>query len=156
MKRKFATTSKPRPNRTTGGEDPYIPAETRRAVFARDGGRCTYVGPTGHRCESRATRFDHIIPRARGGKSTIPNLRLRCGPHNQLEAERTFGREFMEQKRAEAVDPDRRDLISGLRILGYRVTEAREAAGFAMQSTAGSLEEPMRAALAWLGPGGES
>jgi 5-methylcytosine-specific restriction endonuclease McrA len=34
---------------------------TRRAVFARDGGRCVY-------CAAPATSIDHVIPRSRGGQ----------------------------------------------------------------------------------------
>ena len=129
-----------------------IAAEIRRAVSERDGGRCTFVGPTGYRCESRAVEFDHIVPVAMGGTSTISNVRLLCRPHNQLAADRTFGREFMDRKRTEAYDPDHRDLISGLRGLGYRAAETREAASVAMQAATSSLEDRMRTALAWLRP----
>jgi hypothetical protein len=81
----------------------YIPAAIRRAVWERDGGRCTFVSITGGRCRSR--RFlecDHVVPVSRGGKGTLDNVRLRCGAHNQYEAERAFGRDFMRQKRQEA------------------------------------------------------
>src|SRR5260370_12040810 len=33
---------------------------TRRAIFARDGGRCVY-------CDAPATSIDHVIPKSRGG-----------------------------------------------------------------------------------------
>jgi 5-methylcytosine-specific restriction endonuclease McrA len=33
---------------------------SRRAIFARDGGRCVY-------CAAPATSIDHVIPRSRGG-----------------------------------------------------------------------------------------
>jgi hypothetical protein len=32
----------------------------------------------------------------------VENIRLRCRAHNQYEAERVFGRDFMRQKRQEA------------------------------------------------------
>ena len=35
---------------------------TRRAVFARDGGRCVY-------CDAPATSLDHVVPRSRGGRT---------------------------------------------------------------------------------------
>jgi 5-methylcytosine-specific restriction endonuclease McrA len=80
-----------------------IPAAVRRAVWQRDGGRCTFEGPDGHRCESRwQLELDHIISVALGGASTVENLRLRCRAHNLLEAERVFGREHMDQFRREA------------------------------------------------------
>jgi actin-related protein len=44
--------------------------------------------------------FDHVDPRNR--EDTAQGLRLRCRTHNQHEAERIFGTEFMERKREEA------------------------------------------------------
>ena len=41
-------------------------------------------------------------PVARGGQSTVKNVRLRCAGHNAYEAERAFGVEFMEQKQRQA------------------------------------------------------
>jgi 5-methylcytosine-specific restriction endonuclease McrA len=125
-KRKFGTTSKPRTiqgssgtnkadkgarrqTSNTGDEDSvrrsitnprYIPNAIRRAVRERDQDRCTFVSHTGHRCESgRFLEFDHIEPVARGGRSTIENLRLRCRAHNQYQAEQAFGVAFMSNKR---------------------------------------------------------
>jgi hypothetical protein len=46
--------------------------------------------------------YDHIVPVAHGGKSTVENVRMRCRGHNQYEAERTFGSGFMERKREQA------------------------------------------------------
>jgi 5-methylcytosine-specific restriction endonuclease McrA len=42
---------------------------------------------------------DHVIPAARGGPATTANLRLRCRAHNQHEADRVFGKGFMDEKR---------------------------------------------------------
>ena len=152
-KRKFATTARPRSSRKACKDARTIPAEARRAVRERDGGRCAHVGPTGHRCESRAVEFDHIVPIAKGGASTIDNVRLLCRPHNQLAAEQEFGRTFMDRKRSESDDPVHRDLVSGLRSLGYRAAEAKEAATHAMRlDGAPSLEARMRAALAYFRP----
>jgi hypothetical protein len=44
----------------------------------------------------------HIKPFAQGGANLAANLRLRCAAHNALEAEEDFGREYIEQKRAQA------------------------------------------------------
>ena len=99
-KRKFAATDKPRPDRTRPSKNPrYIPPSVKRAVRKRDGGQCTYLSAKGHRCESRRVEFDHIQEVARGGQSTVANIRLRCRAHNQYEAERTYGAEFMSAKR---------------------------------------------------------
>jgi 5-methylcytosine-specific restriction endonuclease McrA len=81
----------------------YIPAAVRRAVWERDQGRCTFVSITGGRCRSRRfLEMDHVVPAARGGKATVQNLRLRCSAHNQYEAERAFGVDFIRRKRQEA------------------------------------------------------
>ena len=100
-KLKFAATNRPRAARGPTQDPRHISAEVRRAVRIRDEGRCTYVSESGHRCQSRTRlEYDHEIPVARGGTGTVANLRLRCRAHNQLEAERTFGAGFMEEKRA--------------------------------------------------------
>jgi hypothetical protein len=76
----------------------HIPASVRAEVFARDGGRCTYVAPEGTRCNStHALQIDHVRPFARGGPSVASNLRLLCAGHNRLAAENIFGAGFMER-----------------------------------------------------------
>jgi hypothetical protein len=99
-KRKFAATSKPRSSpKPLKTDTRYIPAEVKRAVRARDQDQCTFVSESGQRCPAReGLEFDHIEAFARGGKTTVGNLRLRCDAHNQFEAERTFGVEFMKHK----------------------------------------------------------
>ncbi len=91
----------------------YIPAAIRRAVWERDEGRCTFVSITGGRCRCRRyIELDHVVPFARGGNATVENLRLRCSAHNQYEAERVFGADFMKRKRQEAWEasaPENRD-----------------------------------------------
>ena len=78
----------------------HIPAHVRRAVWERDGGRCTFLASDGHRCdERRYLEFDHVQPVARGGRTEVENLRLRCRAHNQYEADLVFGSEFMAGKR---------------------------------------------------------
>jgi 5-methylcytosine-specific restriction endonuclease McrA len=85
----------------------HIPRDVMAAVWERDEGRCTFVGAHGHRCESRdSVEFDHIEPVARGGMSTFENLRLRCRTHNQFEAERVFGADFMRRKRKRVPSAD--------------------------------------------------
>lgn len=92
-----------KPNKNTRRRERYIPPFVRRAVWERDQGQCTFMSATGHRCPARHfLEFDHIQPVARGGKPTVEGLRLRCRIHNQLEAERAFGQDFMRKKRREA------------------------------------------------------
>ncbi len=103
-----------------------IPARVRRAVWQRDGGQCTFEGTGGRRCDARRLlEFDHAVPFARGGSSTIEGLRLRCRAHNHLEAERAFGHEFMQRKRAEAARHRDPELESAMRGLGCHGEEAR-------------------------------
>ena len=102
-RKKFAATPRPRPTQPQGTGTRNIPAAVKRAVWLRDGDRCAFVSESGKRCESR-TRLEchHEDPFARGGPATVENTRLLCAAHNQHKAERDFGTEFMERKRAEA------------------------------------------------------
>ena len=103
-KRKLAAVSMPRrAQRARPSSNRHIPAEVKRIVRARDQDRCTFIGDNGQRCEERSgLEFDHIVPIARGGGSNPENLRQRCRGHNQLEADRAFGSEFMNGKRRSA------------------------------------------------------
>jgi hypothetical protein len=78
-KRKFAATGKPRRSKShSSSSRRYIPAEIKRQVRQRDGGKCTFVSDTGRRCSSRTRlEFDHVLEVARGGQTTAENLRLR-------------------------------------------------------------------------------
>lgn len=62
---------------------PYRPTVplTRKAVFARDGGRCAY-------CSAPATSLDHVVPRSRGGPHTWDNVVSACGRCNHVKADR--------------------------------------------------------------------
>ncbi|MCW2725885.1 MAG: endonuclease [Frankiales bacterium] len=54
---------------------------TRKAVFARDGGRCVY-------CNATATSLDHVVPRSRGGSHTWDNVVSACSRCNHVKADR--------------------------------------------------------------------
>ncbi|MBT8492193.1 MAG: HNH endonuclease [Deltaproteobacteria bacterium] len=89
-----------KPGRVANPRGRYIAKAIKREVFERDGGQCTFMDESGRRCSERnGLHFDHVVPHARGGASTTSNLRLRCGPHNQLHAEDCFGPLFVEQCR---------------------------------------------------------
>jgi len=143
-RRTFAATPCPRRPRPHAGANPrHIPAEVKRAVWERDGGQCSFVSTSGHRCPTRTRlEFDHIEEAARGGQATVENVRLRCRAHNQYGADHTFGSGFMRRKREEAraaakertptspeprPDPER-DVVPCLRRLGYRADQAKWAA----------------------------
>ena len=98
--RKFAATDRPRERHQPSRNARYIPSAVKRVVWARDRGRCTFVSDSGQRCEARTgLEFDHVEPVAMGGRATVENVRLRCRGHNQFEADRAFGAEFMNGKR---------------------------------------------------------
>jgi 5-methylcytosine-specific restriction endonuclease McrA len=58
-------------------------ALTRKAVFARDSGRCAY-------CGKGATTIDHVVPRSRGGRHSWDNVVAACSRCNHLKADRTL------------------------------------------------------------------
>ena len=103
--RKFAATTRPRPRRQPASATArHVPAEVRRAVWKRDGGRCTFVSAAGHHCPARTRlEYDHVDPVARGGRATVERMRLRCRVHNQYTAECAFGADFMSRKREAAL-----------------------------------------------------
>jgi hypothetical protein len=73
-----------------------IPDEVRDVVFIRDGGQCTFVAPDGTRCQCRkGLQVDHINPFANRGDANLSNLRLLCGGHNRLAAEKSMGMHVM-------------------------------------------------------------
>jgi hypothetical protein len=76
----------------------HVPAHVKRAVWARDGGCCQWPIDGGGVCGSTLrVEFDHIVPRARGGPSTVDGTRLLCKLHNDLAARRAFGDEWMDR-----------------------------------------------------------
>jgi hypothetical protein len=104
-RRKFGATARPRSAPGTRGKvgARYVPAAVKRAVWQRDGGQCTFVSATGHRCEARKLlEFDHVQEFARGGAAAVASMRLRCRAHNQYTAECTFGAGFMQARREAA------------------------------------------------------
>ncbi len=55
---------------------------TRRAIFARDHGRCAY-------CGGAATSVDHVVPRSRGGMHVWDNVVAACARCNRVKADRS-------------------------------------------------------------------
>jgi len=88
---------KPR-NEAPPAKPEHLPAHVKRAVWVRDGGRCQWRLDSGGICGStHRVQFDHIVPRARGGPSTIENIRVLCAMHNDLAARQTFGNAWMDR-----------------------------------------------------------
>ena len=89
-KRRYGATNRPSLRQSIASKNPrHIAAPVRRTVRRRDGDQCAHVDDKGRRCcERKFLQFDHVVPVARGGESTVSNLRLRCGAHNRHEADR--------------------------------------------------------------------
>ncbi len=134
-KQRLGKTSRPKPSRDRS-EASRVPRATRRAVFERDGERCTFTDPQGNRCPATSwLEIDHVVPRARDGTNEPSNLRVRCRAHNALYAEQTFGKEHVERKIRERKDPRQRVYASescalaatGLVNMGFRRAEVQRA-----------------------------
>ena len=172
---KFAATPRPQRIRRPSAEHKpregsrHIPAHVKRAVWERDGGQCTFVSENGRRCPAqKLLEFDHVEPVARGGRASVAGVRLRCRAHNQYEAERIFGAQFMRGKREAARgrgreraaprpraalgDGSPEELIVPLRNLGFSAGEARRAARACREISRASLEIRLRRALSFLRP----
>ena len=58
-----------------------IPSDLRRIVFERDGGRCV-------ECDSNFDlQYDHVLPVALGGATTVENLQLLCADCNRRKSD---------------------------------------------------------------------
>jgi hypothetical protein len=91
--------TEPPPHRREGHRE-AIPAAVKRAVWARDQGRCTWPLDSGGRCGStHRLELDHVVPWARFSGSTEDDLRLLCGHHNRLAAGQAFGERCLERYR---------------------------------------------------------
>jgi HNH endonuclease len=90
---RLAATARPRNSRqsTPALRSRHVPAVVRRAVWARDGGRCAFVGARGRCTERGFLELHHVVPYAAGGETTVENIELRCRAHNAYEADLFFG-----------------------------------------------------------------
>jgi len=180
-KQKFAKSARSRPQRGAA-KGRHVPAAVRKAVWERDGGKCTFVSDKGKRCDSRKRlEWDHIVPVAHGGEATVAGIRLLCHAHNQHAADRVLGTKFMEgkrqqgrertakaraeaEKRAQASEQERaqaaaeaasqEELIPWLRALGCKLEIARNAAKRCQGMVGAPIEKRMIVACQGLGPRG--
>jgi 5-methylcytosine-specific restriction endonuclease McrA len=81
----------------------YVPREVVRAVFARDGAQCTFIGTDGERCAERGMlELHHVKAFAHGGAPTPENLKVVCRSHNSYFAVQDFGAAHMRMMRMQA------------------------------------------------------
>ena len=89
---------KPQKNPRPAKNASHIPAAVRREVWSRDEGKCQWPIDSGGICGSTTRlEIDHVVPRARGGPSTVDNSRLACKFHNQLAARQVYGDDWMDR-----------------------------------------------------------
>ena len=108
---RMAVTKRPRGSVTQKPRSRHVPAAVKREVWARDGGRCAFVGTMGRCVERGFLELHHVIPFADGGATDAANLQLRCAAHNAYEAEEWFGPLIAREERAAygQLGPDRVD-----------------------------------------------
>jgi hypothetical protein len=102
--RRYARTKAPRKTLAETDTSPSsrnIPAAVRRAVYERDGGRCTFVDAQGRRCAERHRLEYHHAGQAwaRGGDHSVGNVRLVCPLHHRHLADLEYGRDWMDRCR---------------------------------------------------------
>jgi hypothetical protein len=99
-KRKLGAASRPRAGQPAAADSRHVPASVRREVWARDEGRCAFVGSNGRCAERGFLELHHVIPLAAGGETTAENLELRCRAHNAYEAQLFFGPPMVREEAA--------------------------------------------------------
>jgi hypothetical protein len=150
-----------------------VPIHVARAVWGRDGGRCTYVDAEGRRCgERRFLTIEHRTPFAFGGSHTLDNLCLLCCPHNLHSARQVFGESLIQAKirartkrrKAPAASEDRAasqpasldaaaKLQATLCQLGFQRSDASAVVGQVLSGASGSdVEQLLRKCLLLLVP----
>jgi len=74
-----------------------VPPKVKREVRKRDQGKCTWPLANGGTCGATVgLEIDHVVPRGKGGPSTVENCRILCRPHNLEAARGDYGDEVMD------------------------------------------------------------
>ena len=97
----------------------HIPAQVRRAVWSRDGGRCSFLDAAGRRCTGKsALEFHHVDNWARGADHDPDRLELRCRAHNQYQAVLDYGEATIEIAREArgSRNPGARESVAAYRL----------------------------------------
>lgn len=78
----------------------HVPDAIKRAVYERDGARCSFTDDDGRRCaETGALEFDHVDGFAMTRVHDVDRIRLLCRAHNQHAADRMYGHALMDEMR---------------------------------------------------------
>lgn len=97
---------------------------SRRAIFARDGGRCAY-------CTAPAETIDHVTPRSRGGRHAWENVVAACARCNHKKGDRSLA-ELGWRLHATPAQPKGQ----AWRVLGHRTPDPRWADWLRLPSAA--------------------
>ncbi len=74
-----------------------VPPKVKREVMKRDGGKCQWPMVGGGVCGSTVLlEVDHVVPRGKGGPSTVDNCRILCKVHNIDAARQVYGDAHMD------------------------------------------------------------
>ena len=74
-----------------------VPPRVKREVMKRDEGKCTWPLANGGVCGSTVRlEVDHVVPRGKGGPSTVENCRVLCKGHNLEAAREAYGSGLMD------------------------------------------------------------
>ena len=74
-----------------------VPAKVRREVVKRDQGKCQWPIHDGGICGATVRlEIDHVVPRGKGGPSTVENCRILCRAHNIEAARQVYGDAHMD------------------------------------------------------------
>jgi hypothetical protein len=74
-----------------------VPAKVKREVVKRDKGECQWKLADGGVCGATVRlEIDHVVPRSKGGPSTVENCRILCRAHNIEAARQVYGDAHMD------------------------------------------------------------
>ena len=74
-----------------------MPARVKREVVKRDEGKCQWQLADGGVCGAKVRlEVDHVVPRGKGGPSTVENCRILCRAHNIEAARQVYGDAHMD------------------------------------------------------------
>jgi 5-methylcytosine-specific restriction endonuclease McrA len=74
-----------------------VPPRVKREVRKRDQGKCQWKLDSGGVCGSDVKlEIDHVVPRGKGGPSTVENCRVLCDVHNREAARQVYGDAHMD------------------------------------------------------------
>ena len=74
-----------------------VPAKVKREVVKRDQGKCQWPIHDGGICGATVRlEIDHVVPRGKGGPSTVENCRILCKAHNLEAARQVYGDAHMD------------------------------------------------------------